>query len=139
MLSLSPVRNSTDVAIVLFDDSIGHGKTEAGPLIHLFGGKARTAFNGFAGFESEVAAGLSPGILKAMGGENRDFEAYCFRLANDLRSPLNGINITCEALVMLFGDQFNDECKKFLEYMQEEVQRMNRLIDGVMTFSKHSC
>jgi DNA-binding NarL/FixJ family response regulator len=121
------------------------GRAEHKPGTTMFGEEnaisynARPVFNGLDGFDSEVAAGLSPGILKAMGGEKRDFEAYCFRLAHDLRSPLNGINITCEALVMLFGDQFNDECKKFLEYIQEEVQRMNRLIDGVMTFSKRSC
>jgi two-component system, sensor histidine kinase and response regulator len=92
------------------------------------------AFNGLGRFDPGE---LSPGILKTTGYENREFEAYCFRLAHDLRSPLNGINITCEALVMLFGDQFNDECKTFLEHIQEEVQRMNKMIDGVMTFSKH--
>jgi two-component system, sensor histidine kinase and response regulator len=96
---------------------------------------AGPAFNGLEGFDPDE---LSPGILKNSGYENRDFDAYCFRLAHDLRSPLNGINITCEALVMLLGDQFNDECKTFLEHIQEEVQRMNRMIDGVMTFSKSS-
>jgi two-component system, sensor histidine kinase and response regulator len=121
------------------------GRAEHKPGRTLFGEEnansdnARPVFNGLADLDSEVAAGLSLGILKAMGGEKRDFEAYCFRLAHDLRSPLNGINITCEALVMLFGDQFNDEYKKFLEYIQEEVQRMNRLIDGIMTFPKRSC
>jgi DNA-binding NarL/FixJ family response regulator len=121
------------------------GRAEHKPGTTMFGEEnadsdnARPVFNGLAGFDSEEAAGLSPGILKAMGGEKRDFEAYCCRLAHDLRSPLNGINITCEALVMLFDDQLNDECKTFLAYIQEEVQRMNRLIDGVMTFPKRSC
>jgi two-component system, sensor histidine kinase and response regulator len=98
----------------------------------------RPAFNGLDGFDSAEGAMLSPAILKAMGSENKDFEAFCFRLAHDLRSPLNGINITCEALVMLFGDQFNDECKTFLGHIQEEVQRMNKMIDGVMTFPERS-
>jgi DNA-binding NarL/FixJ family response regulator len=120
------------------------GSGENSPAAITFGeenensNNAGPALNGLAAFAPGEAAGLFPGMLNAMGDENSDFEAYCFRLAHDLRSPLNGINITCEALVMLFGDQLNEECKTFLAYIQEEVRRMNKMIDGVMDFSRQS-
>jgi YesN/AraC family two-component response regulator len=96
------------------------------------------AFDQLGGYNSEEAPGQSRQRLNAQMAVNRDFAAYCYRLAHDLRSPLNGINITTEALITLFGDQFNAECKTFIGYIQEEVQRMNRLIDGVMRYSEHS-
>lgn len=75
------------------------------------------------------------GVVNAPSA-NGDIAAYCYRLAHDLRSPLNGINVTSEALIMLFGDQLNDECKTFIGYIKEEVLRMNRMIDGILELSR---
>lgn len=98
----------------------------------------KTVFNPLAGYNPEEAADPSQQVVNALISGNREIAAYCYRLAHDLRSPLNGINITSEALIMLFGDQLNDECKTFIEYIKEEVLRMNKMIDGILLMSKDS-
>jgi hypothetical protein len=63
----------------------------------------------------------------------------CFNIKTGIPEKKLVNDILCRRLRVLFDDQLNDECKKFLAYIQEEVQRMNRLIEGIMTFSKRSC
>jgi PAS domain S-box-containing protein len=67
---------------------------------------------------------------------NQELEAFCYSVSHDLRGPLRGIGGYARILQEDFEDKLNAEGKRVLGVIQSETQRMGRLIDELLSFSR---
>jgi len=67
---------------------------------------------------------------------NKELEAFCYSVSHDLRGPLRGIGGYARILQEDFQEKLNDEGKRVLSVIQSETQRMGRLIDELLGFSR---
>jgi light-regulated signal transduction histidine kinase (bacteriophytochrome) len=67
---------------------------------------------------------------------NREFEALTSAAGHDLRGPLRILKGFAEALDDECGSALNEEGKKFLAEILTASERMEGLIDGLLTFSR---
>jgi signal transduction histidine kinase len=75
-------------------------------------------------FEQEIAAA------------NKEFEAFSSAAGHDLRGPLRILKGFTEALEDECGATLNEEGKTFLKEILKAGDRMEGLIDGLLTFSR---
>ncbi|MFH7320551.1 ATP-binding protein [Desulfurivibrio sp. D14AmB] len=69
---------------------------------------------------------------------NIELEAFNYSVSHDLRRPLTLINSYSQEVEELCGDKLDDQCRKFIQEINEGSLRMNRLIDTLLTFSSVS-
>jgi len=95
-----------------------------------------------------VAAGSGPGapllasiedlseFQAEIDGANREFEALTSAAGHDLRGPLRILKGFTEALADECGDVLNEDGKNFLKEILKAGDRMEGLIDGLLSFSR---
>ena len=66
---------------------------------------------------------------------NQELGAFNYTVAHDLRTPLNTLGLSCQAIEMLCGDQLNEECKGYIRNIYSSTLHMNQLIDALLTFA----
>lgn len=85
---------------------------------------------------------LSVNVTKRVHAEeqirelNKDLEAFTYSVAHDLRAPLRIINGYSNILKNDYPQAFDDEAKKLLSMITSNVDRMGKLIDDLLNFSK---
>jgi two-component system, sensor histidine kinase and response regulator len=67
---------------------------------------------------------------------NKELEAFCYTVSHDLRAPLRGIVGFSQILVQDCGSNLDEEGKRLLAIIQRETQRMGRLVDALLKFSR---
>ena len=67
---------------------------------------------------------------------NKELEAFCYSVSHDLRGPLRGIGGYARMLQEDFQEKLDAEGKRVLGVIQSETQRMGRLIDELLSFSR---
>ncbi len=67
---------------------------------------------------------------------NKELEAFSYSVSHDLRGPLRGIGGYARILQEDFQEKLNSEGKRVLGVIQSETQRMGRLIDELLSFSR---
>ena len=67
---------------------------------------------------------------------NKELEAFCYSVSHDLRGPLRGIGGYARILQEDFKDKLDVEGNRVLSVIQSETQRMGRLIDELLNFSR---
>jgi len=77
--------------------------------------------------------------LAARAGElelaNRELETFSYSVSHDLRKPLTLINGYVQLVQELCGKALSADCKGYLQEISAAVQRMNELIDVLLSFS----
>src|SRR5206468_3545297 len=67
---------------------------------------------------------------------NRELEAFSYSVSHDLRAPLRAVAGYSRILEAHYQDKLTEEPKRFLGVIQAETQRMGRLVDGLLNFSR---
>lgn len=72
----------------------------------------------------------------ALEAVNRELEAFSYSVSHDLRAPLRAISGFSRAISEDCSSALDDEGRRYLLLIQENVQRMGALIDGLLAFSR---
>jgi signal transduction histidine kinase len=67
-----------------------------------------------------------------------DLEAFAYSLSHDMRAPLRAIQSYSEAILADYGNETPAEAADFLKRVISAANRMDRLIQDVLTFSRLS-
>ncbi|MEL6604234.1 MAG: PAS domain-containing sensor histidine kinase [Cyanobacteria bacterium J06614_10] len=72
----------------------------------------------------------------ALAAKNQELERFTRVVSHDLKAPLRGISSLSTWLLNDLNDQIPEKSQQHLVLMQERVQRMNALVDGLLQLSR---
>lgn len=72
----------------------------------------------------------------SLRASNEELEAFCYSVSHELRAPLRGIGGFTLALAEDCSDKVDENGKRYISYIRQGVQRMDRLIDDLLNLSK---
>lgn len=75
-------------------------------------------------------------ITQSLARINRELDQFAYIASHDLKAPLRGIASLAQWLAEDIGDRLGDESRKHLTLLLSRVQRMERLIDGLLQYSR---
>jgi len=67
---------------------------------------------------------------------NRELDDFTYIASHDLKEPLRGISSYCQILLEDYQDKLDDDGRRRLEALVSLCQRLSRLIDDLLTYSK---
>ncbi len=74
-------------------------------------------------------------LLKELEDSNRGLEEYAHIVSHDLKSPLRSVSALSTWLHDDYKDQLDENGQYNLKMMQEKIEGMDRLIDGILKYS----
>ena len=77
-------------------------------------------------------------VIQALEAANRELDAFSYSVSHDLRAPLRGVDSFSRIVLEDYGPKLDDEGKRLLNVVRGEAQRMGRLIDDLLDFSRMS-
>lgn len=76
------------------------------------------------------------GLLKELRSANQELNDFAYVVSHDLKAPLRGITSLSEWLLADYGEEFDSEGKKMVNLMISRVQRLHKLIDDILKYSR---
>lgn len=67
---------------------------------------------------------------------NKELEAFSYSVSHDLRAPLRHIDGYIELVIKKTDSQLEPKIQRYLQIIAESAQKMGRLIDDLLTFSR---
>lgn len=86
--------------------------------------------------EAYYAQQRQEALLQQVASINEELSHFAYAVSHDLKAPLRGIKMLTEWLRADYGEQFGDEGKGNLDLLQNRVERMHNLIEGVLQYSR---
>ncbi len=74
--------------------------------------------------------------VRQLERSNRELTDFAHVTAHDLKAPLRGIGTLADWLIEDYGDRLGAEGLEHLRLMRRRVDRMGRLIDGILHYSE---
>ncbi|HEY0030004.1 MAG TPA: response regulator [Bacteroidia bacterium] len=74
--------------------------------------------------------------IEQLESTNKELDQFAFIASHDLQEPLRKIRTFSDRIVSKFSDQLNDDGKIYIEKMQAACERMQTLINDILSFSK---
>lgn len=68
--------------------------------------------------------------------KNHELETFAYSVAHDLKAPLRGIAGYTSLLLADYADTLAEEARLFLNQVQASTERMNRLINDLLAYSR---
>ena len=75
-------------------------------------------------------------LLRRIAAINEELSHFAYVVSHDLKAPLRGIRLLTEWLCTDYSDQLGAEAKENLDLLQNRVDRMYNLIEGVLQYSR---
>lgn len=69
-------------------------------------------------------------------GTNKELESFSYSISHDLRAPLRALSGYTKMLEEDYSEKFDDRARKVMGTIQENISKMNKLIDDLLEFSK---
>jgi two-component system, sensor histidine kinase and response regulator len=67
---------------------------------------------------------------------NKELRTFYFSISHDLRAPLQGLAFSSQVLLQEYTTQIPAEARRFLRIVDESAKEMERLIEGLLNFSR---
>jgi PAS domain S-box-containing protein len=67
---------------------------------------------------------------------NEDLEQFAFSASHDLQEPLRTVNIYTELLAKRHTDKFDDEARRFMQFVRNGATRMEALIRDLLAYTQ---
>ena len=86
--------------------------------------------------ERKLAAQRLADYSRMLERSNEELQHFAHVVSHDLKAPLRGIASVAEWLEQDFGAVVDDDARESVALMRERVERMTRLIDGILEYSR---
>jgi PAS domain S-box-containing protein len=86
--------------------------------------------------ERKVAAQRLDAYARMLERSNEELQHFAYVVSHDLKAPLRGIASVAEWLAEDFGAVVNEDARRSVELMLGRVERLTRLIDGILQYSR---
>ncbi len=86
--------------------------------------------------ERKVAAQRLDDYARMLERSNEELQHFAYVVSHDLKAPLRGIASVAEWLAEDFGAVVNEDAQRSIALMLGRVERMTRLIDGILQYSR---
>ncbi|MEP6594499.1 MAG: PAS domain S-box protein [Ginsengibacter sp.] len=74
--------------------------------------------------------------VQQLEGTNKELESFSYSVSHDLRSPLRALSGYSRIIQEDYAGVLDDEGKRLLDNIQDNVEKMRTLIDDLLEFSK---
>ncbi len=75
-------------------------------------------------------------LLAELKKIQKEFEDFVFTVSHDFKAPIRSIKNLSEWIKEDFGDQVPEEARKNLELIQNRVEKLTKMVDGMMELSR---
>ena len=86
--------------------------------------------------ERKIAQNIMAQAKEEAETTSREFEAFSYSVAHDLRAPLRGIDGFSQALLEDYSDKLDEEGRRHLRILRESAQYMAQLIDSLLALAR---
>ena len=74
--------------------------------------------------------------VEQLKAANKELESFSHSVSHDLQAPLRVLSAHSGILLEDYADKLDDEANRLLKTIQKNVDRMNKLVDDLLKFSK---
>jgi len=75
-------------------------------------------------------------LLKEVESANQELKDFAYIVSHDLKAPLFGIKTVAEWICTDYAEKLGEDGKEQLRILMQQVERMYKLIDGVLQYSR---